>query len=239
MRNITIRFIALFLLSTLSLSAKDSFLVAIDIGHTPKKYGCMSSRGISEYRYNRRMALELHSALSSSNINSFVINQVGDDISLLSRTAEAKRRGASLFISIHHDSVQPKFLSKWDYEDKTYRYSDNFYGYSLFVSTRNKNAKKNLLFANLLGEALIQRKNTPTLHHALDIKGERRTLLSKERGVYLYDTLAVLRTAKMPALLMECGVIVNRKEELLLNYKAYRENMINAIVEAVFKFNNI
>jgi len=42
--------------------------------------------------------------------------------------------GVDLFISIHHDDVQPVYYSKWDYNGKTYHFSDKFAGYSIFVS---------------------------------------------------------------------------------------------------------
>ncbi len=40
----------------------------------------------------------------------------------------------------------------------------------------------------------------------------------------------------MPALLLECGVIVNRAEEEKLNNAVYRERLIEAIGRAVQSF---
>jgi N-acetylmuramoyl-L-alanine amidase len=44
----------------------------------------------------------------------------------------------------------------------------------------------------------------------------RRELVDATNGVYRYDQLIVLRTTQMPAVLLEAGSIVNRKEELEL-----------------------
>jgi hypothetical protein len=50
-------------------------------------------------------------------------------------------------------------------------------------------------------------------HHAEPIKGENRELVNPELGIYRFDDLIVLKSAAMPAALLECGVIVNRSEE--------------------------
>ena len=44
--------------------------------------------------------------------------------------------------------------------------------------------------------------------------GHRRRELDATNGVYRYDQLIVLRTTHMPAVLLEAGSIINRKEEL-------------------------
>jgi N-acetylmuramoyl-L-alanine amidase len=68
------------------------------------------------------------------------------------------------------------------------------------------------------------------LHHA---EQEKRPLLDKEKGVYAFDDLVVLKVAKMPAVLLECGVIVNRTEEEKLNDPVYRKRLIGAIDRAI------
>jgi hypothetical protein len=45
----------------------------------------------------------------------------------------------------------------------------------------------------------------PTLHH---VARDSRTIINNERGIYAFDDLVVLKTARMPAVLLECGVIV-------------------------------
>jgi N-acetylmuramoyl-L-alanine amidase len=48
----------------------------------------------------------------------------------------------------------------------------------------------------------------------------------------------VLKTAKMPAVLLECGVIVNRTEEENLNNPTYRKRLVEAICRAIQDFSS-
>ena len=74
---------------------------------------------------------------------------------------------------------------------------------------------------------------TPTLHHAEPIKGENRELADAASGVYYFDDLLILHTPEMPAVLLECGVIKNRHEEVFLQSMVFRERMIEAVVFAI------
>src|SRR5262245_46775442 len=64
----------------------------------------------------------------------------------------------------------------------------------------------------------------------------RRELVDAEAGVYRYDALIVLRTARMPAVLLEAGSIVNRDEELLLASTDRQMLIAGSVVNAVESF---
>lgn len=211
--------------------------VAIDIGHTPKNFGAVSARGVTEYEFNKRMAFELKALLAENDIKSFIINNGGEEINLEARTDLATKNNATLFISIHHDSAQLKYFDEWDFRGRKLKHSDEFSGYSIFISLSNVNAKENILMAELLGQNLLKSGLKPTLHHSEPIEGENRELIDSVTGIYRYDELAVLRRATMPAILLECGVIVNRNEEQNLNSPTYREKILLAVVNSVLEFN--
>lgn len=207
------------------------FTVALDIGHTPKKGGAISARGVFEYEFNRRLVSELSEKLQlSRKVRNFVVNPEGTEISLLKRVEQASQRGADLFLAIHHDSVKESFLKKWEVDGKPQKYCDDFHGYGLFVSGKNAKALESLAVANALGKSLLRAGFTPTLHHA---EQEHRLVLDNEKGIYLFDDLIVLKGAKMPAVLLECGVIVNRDEERNLNDPKYRGRLIEAIASGL------
>ena len=208
-----------------------NFTIALDIGHSPKKGGAVSARGISEYDFNHRLVTELFQRLQFSRVaRSFIINPEGNEISLPKRADEAQKGQADLFLAIHHDSVKESYLKKWEFDGKTRKYCDDFHGYSIFISQKNAKPLESLGFATALGRALLKAGFTPTLHH---VAQENRPLLDKEKGIYAFDDLIVLKAARMPAVLLECGVIVNREEENNLNDRSYRSRLIGAVSDAI------
>ena len=210
--------------------------VAIDVGHTRENPGAVSARGVGEFHFNQAIARQLFDELRSRDaIRGFVINEQGRDIALTERTSAANRHEADLLISIHHDSVQPRYLSSWTYAGEEHHYSDRFRGYSLFYSSKNRRFGASLELARELGSALRAAGFVPTLHHTEEIEGENRELVDEQRGIYLYDDLVVLKTAAMPAVLLECGVILNREEEAALATPAYQQRLAATVAGAIEK----
>jgi N-acetylmuramoyl-L-alanine amidase len=132
--------------------------------------------------------------------------------SLVKRVNAANDLNADLFLSIHHDSVPNKFLEDWEFDGKKSHFSDRFSGYSVFVSRENPDFK-----TSIMG------------HY-------QHPLLNKETGVYSYDQLVVLRTALMPAVLLEAGSIINRDEELKMGSPERQDIVSGAVVAAVKEF---
>jgi N-acetylmuramoyl-L-alanine amidase len=171
--------------------------------------------------------------LSEGYAKSFLINEAGTDVSLDDRGRAARDGGASLFLSLHHDSVQPSYLSRWTVDGQHHAYSDRFHGYSVFTSRSSPNWAESMEVAKRLGHELRARNHTPTLHHAEQISGERRPLLDADLGVYAFDGLAVLKSSTIPAVLLECGVLVNRDEEIELDSPMFRAEIVDAIAATV------
>ena len=61
-------------------------------------------------------------------------------------------------------------------------------------------------------------------------------MLNKETGVYSYDELVVLRTTRMPAVLLEAGSIINRDEELKMDLRERQDIISSAVVAAAKQF---
>jgi N-acetylmuramoyl-L-alanine amidase len=234
---IVINYIVLYTLCSLSLSANESAVIAIDIGHTLEQAGATSARGISEFHFNKNIAEKLHAQLQQRGFKqAFIINPQGRPIKLQERTKLAKKKQADLFVSIHHDSMQLTFLKKWQVKGKDYLHSEKFKGYSLFISQKKRTSQRNTRLAYAIADSLLNNKFTPSLHHAIPIKGENRRLINSARGIYEFPELAVLRTAKMPAILVECGVIVNKDEEQLLSDTAYQQKIVNALADGIVTY---
>ena len=217
---------------------RENFIVALDIGHTKNSGGALSAHGIYEYYYNQKVAFLLLPKLTQAGFKkSFIINEDGDDISLIGRTIEAKIHKADLLISIHHDSVRPCNLSSWWHNGQYLYYCDMFKGFSIFVADNNSNSKNSLILAKLIGTELLNRGFSPTLHHSDPVRGENRKLIDPEKGIYEFNKLVILKTATMPAVLLECGLIKNREEEKAIN-SAYRNKLVDAIVAAIIEYHD-
>ena len=164
-----------------------TFVVAVDIGHTHRAPGATSARGVSELEFNRVLANKVVATLKADGFtNAFLINGDGRIGSLTERTRQAAAGHADLFLSIHHDSVQPHYLKSWAVNGRRARYCDQFSGYSLFVSAKNPQFDQSRRAAIEIGKAFRARGLEPTLHHAEPIRGENRPLLDPtSRGLPL------------------------------------------------------
>jgi N-acetylmuramoyl-L-alanine amidase len=211
-------------------------IVALDIGHTRAQPGAISATGVPEFEFNRRIVELLKERLANSKlVEPVVINPQGGPITLPERTRRAALAGASLFVAVHHDSVNDKYLQSQEVSGKKVFYSDRFEGYGVFISRKNPDFEKSLSLARLVGAQLEQ--NLPfATHHSEAIRGENRPILDGERGIYEYDDLIVLKTALMPAALVECGVIVNREQDLLLRQPAMQKIIAEAIATGIEQY---
>lgn len=211
-------------------------IVALDIGHTRAQPGAISATGIPEFEFNRRIVELVKERLAESKIAApVVINPDGGPITLTERTRRAALAGAALFVAVHHDSVNDKYLQAQEVSGKKQFFSDRFEGYGVFISRKNPDFAKSLALARLVGAEL--EKNLPfATHHSEAIRGENRPILDSERGIYEYDDLIVLKTALMPAALVECGVIVNREQDLLLRQPAMQKIIADAIAAGIEQY---
>lgn len=198
--------------------------VAVDVGHTQAQPGATSASGATEWRFNQALARRLEGALARAGVAVTVINPDGGAIGLKDRPAEAARLGASLLVSLHHDSAQPHYLVNGA--------SERFSGFGIFLSGKNGAPEESARVGIAIADGLRAAGLTPSLHHAEPIAGENRPLLDAERGIYRYDDLVVLKYATLPAVLVEAGIIVNPADERALATDAVRDRIAAAIAGA-------
>jgi N-acetylmuramoyl-L-alanine amidase len=191
--------------------------VAVDVGHYLAEPGVISASGIPEFEFNLNLALQTKLFLEKNGFAVRLIGAKGNLIFLNHRTRAA--RGADLFLSIHHDSMRERLLPR----------REEFAGFSLFVSRRNPEAAKSLACASAIGAELRAAGLTPSRYHADPVIGENRPFADELNGVHFYDNLAVAKTATMPAVLVEAGVIANRGEEQRMLDPAVRARIAQAI----------
>lgn len=214
--------------------------VAIDIGHSRAHSGATSARRAPEYAFNARFAKELvakskHALPPGSALDLFIHNPDGGEIDLYARPRNARRMGAQVFISIHHDSVQDRHLVWRAVDGKSAQQTPTIRGYSIFVSPRNPYFDESRRLGLLMGRSFTIAQMKPTAHHAENISGERRKFLDPEVGLY-EAPFVVIASATIPAVLVEVGVIANAAEEQDLNRPEYRARAQLAILEALSAF---
>ena len=218
--------------------AGETYVVAIDVGHTKASPGAISVRGRPEYEFNREIARQLEERLKETNkeggatIKPFIISSE-KPMALPARTKIAASKNADLFVSIHHDSAQDQYLEEREVNGKEERFTNEFSGYSVFVSRKNPRYAESLDVARRIGRAMQSAKFKFAKHHHEKIAGENRPFADEDAGVYAFDDLVVLKTASMPAVLVECGVIVNPKEEQALLKKDTQATITAAIVRGI------
>jgi N-acetylmuramoyl-L-alanine amidase len=198
---------------------RHAFRAVVDVGHTLTVGGATSARGVYEYEFNLRLAKEVAHKLTDAGFDRTVLLITSEPArsALFTRSARANAMGADLFLAIHHDSVPDPMLEKWTYDGVEHTYNDRFPGHSIFISNDNPQRGRSLEFASLLGAQLKARGLKYTPHYTERFMGRRRReIVDAVNGVYRYDQLIVLRTTHMPAVLLEAGSIINRKDELEL-----------------------
>jgi N-acetylmuramoyl-L-alanine amidase len=222
-----------------SLCDPSKFRIVLDVGHTAKSEGAASARNVPEFNFNLRLAKEIEAKLKAAGFaeTRLLVTEGKARPSLVKRVAAANDLRANLFLSIHHDSVPDKLLESWEFEGKKSHFSDRFSGYSVWVSRDNPDFQTSLAFAELVAKEMKAEGLQYAHQYTQAIMGRyQHPLLNKETGVYSYDQLVVLRTTRMPAVLLEAGSIINRDEELAMQSPERRDIISSGVTAAVKEF---
>jgi N-acetylmuramoyl-L-alanine amidase len=215
------------------------FRIVLDVGHTAESEGATSARNVAEFVFNLRLARRIEEKLKAEGFAEarLLLTQGKARPSLAKRVAAANDLHANLFLSIHHDSVPNSLLEDWEFEGKKSHFSDRFGGYSVFVSRNNPDFKTSLSFAELVAKEMKAQGLQYAQQYTLAIMGRyQHPLLNKETGVYSYDQLVVLKSTRMPAVLLEAGSIINRDEELKMDSPERRDIISSAVAAAAKEF---
>jgi N-acetylmuramoyl-L-alanine amidase len=229
----------------------EEIVIALDVGHVARQpgkhckrlmrcaWGETSARGVPEYDFNLELAQQIKDELVRAGFHStyLMTTQSEGTAGLQERVDWAQRMKADIFISVHHDGVRDRFLKRWVYKGENQSYFDDSQGFSLHVSPRNIRYAESLGLARLLADQLMRSGLRFTrIHERGNPAGAGAPFADSTRGIYQREGLLVLSRAKMPAVLLEAGVIVNRDEELVVSTPAYRSIITSAIIESTRKF---
>jgi N-acetylmuramoyl-L-alanine amidase len=193
--------------------------IMLDPGHGGRDPGNQEGAR-QEKRYALLFAKELRAALTRTGFNVGLTRSFDSSLDLASRPDLARRRGADLFLSLHFNSAD---TARGATVQGTEVYcltpagatSTNVRGEG---DTRacpgNRHDAKNLLLAYQIQKALVTRVGCAD-------RGVRRA------------RWAVLRTAAMPAALIEGGFMTHPTESQRIYDPAYRKKLADAIVAGI------
>lgn len=245
-------------------------LVVIDSGHTPTLPGALSWTNHKEVDYNDAIVSALAKKLAATDkrllltrqpgqagqipayLRTYLANPIGESEwarqdHLYGRIALANYNKADLFIAIHHDSVQEKYLKPAEYNhEKSFLINSDFYtkfkvGYSLYLAREgfadnDPTYQKSLRFAKILATRLQKIGRTPSTHHDENTKGEAYEIIDQKLGIYNGKRLAILRNAQVPAVLVEVGVLLDPNDEKLVSSVAFKNAFAQAVTDSVNEF---
>ena len=213
-------------------------VIVLDPGHTPEQPGALGVNGKYEVVYNDRLAGMLANTLQKKGYQVILTRTGNQSVSLSERANRTNHIKPVLFLSIHHDSAQLKYLKKIITKGSYtgYKTIKPIAGFSIFVSKLNPAFAQSYRFAEILGQQLVKLNRPPSLHHAEKIKGENRELLDKKLGIYRFDDLIVLKKTNSPSVLLETGVIVDTQDEAYVSNPVNKGLVNSAIVEAIETF---
>jgi len=212
------------------------FRIILDVGHTAESYGAMSARNVPEFEFNLNLGKRIEERLKADGFAAtyLMVTEGKARPSLTRRVGVANKRGADLFLSIHHDSVPGIYVESWEFEGKKRQFNDLFSGYSVFVSQQNPHYRDSLKFARMVGNQMAAKDLQFARQYDQWFMGKfQRELLDIDAGVYRYDQLIVLKMTRMPAVLLEGGSIINREEELVMASDDHKNKVSAAVSAAV------
>lgn len=199
------------------------FHIVIDAGHGGKDIGAQNKRyGVAEKRVNLDIALRLGAALRKLGYKVSYTRTTDVFIDLENRPIIANKRAADLFISVHSNSA----------ENKSVRGVET---YALTPVWLPSSSSAKLRKADTVA---YPGNNVDGWSQSLSFNIQKSlvdSLDAADRGARR-ARFAVLRTANMPACLVEVGFLSNNAECLNLAKAKYRQRVANAIARGVAKY---
>lgn len=193
--------------------------IVIDPGHGGKDPGNQEGRE-QEKKYTLLLARELAAQLGKAGFKTSITRNSDSFVELPTRPDLARRRGADLLLSLHFNSggrtsEETKGVEVYCLTPaKTSSTNARGEGANTGSSAGNLQNDKNMLLAHQLQKSIVHRVG-------LEDRGVRRA------------RFAVLRSAEMPAVLIEGGFMSSPSEARKIYDPAWRKQMAAAIVEGV------
>ncbi|MEW6192706.1 MAG: SH3 domain-containing protein [Bacillota bacterium] len=183
-------------------------VIVLDPGHGGSDPGALGPSGLQEKDFNLDVALLTAEELRGRGAQVFLTREADQYVDLYARTAKANSLGAAVFVSIHGNAAESPRLASLKAGTSTYWYApadDPVLGFQ---------REKRELLARCLQKSLVDK------------------LGRKDLGLFTAN-FVVLRTATMPAALVEVAFVSNPEEEGLMRADWFRQAAARALVEGL------
>ncbi|MDO5505733.1 MAG: N-acetylmuramoyl-L-alanine amidase [Pseudoxanthomonas suwonensis] len=217
-------------------------IVAIDAGHGGQDPGAVGPNGVREKDVTLRIARELARQVDATpGLQAYLVRNADEFVPLGQRAARARRAKADIFLSIHADAAENRsarggsvyVLSLRGASSQRARWLADKENAADLIGGRGPISTDDTLNSVLLD--LTQSGNLKAsedaARHVLDSMSGVGTIRRVERANF-----AVLRTAHMPAMLVETAFISNPEEERRLADPAFQRRMAGAILQGVHTY---
>ncbi len=216
--------------------------VLIISGHVQKpaskidQKGAQSYAGIFEYEFNDAIVRYFENKSHQVAGIRYDVVQTSSNIGLRERVEYANRIMPDIYLEIHHDAAQTVDIEMARQAGENSPLWEDMSGFSVHYSENNPFPERSKTFAQLFADEMLNDGFNPNLYHA-DV--EKMLCIDRSRGIYNRITpwgLYVLSNIKCPAVVIECGTIINPHEEKLLSQENNRLKIVKAINRALMKF---
>ena len=189
--------------------------IVLDPGHGGKDTGALGARSREKY-LTLMIARRVRDRLVRAGYRVTMTRHTDIALTLAQRAALAQALKADLFVSIHINAVQNASLSGIETYALSPAGAPSTSGgkAAATVHPGNRCDLNNLALANMIHRYLLGRTG------------------GSDRGVKR-ARFAVLRDITMPGVLVECGFITNRAEELRMMTPAYQEKLARGIADGI------
>ncbi len=225
----------------LYLRAIDSLV--LDAGHGGKDPGVMGRQGLREKEVVLDVAERVQKELGRCGLDVYTTRSSDVFIPLSGRSNIANEKKADLFVSIHANANRSRWIEGFDVYYLTEDVDDDARALAaaenapIEIENRTLQSKFLSLKATLWDLIYTEnRKESIELAHFIS------KAVSEKLGLKLLGVkgapFAVLKGARMPAVLVEIGYISNRDGERKLRDPGYRQAMAEAITKGIMDFKN-
>ena len=219
------------------LSMNSTPLVVIDPGHGGDQDGAVGVCGIKEKDVVLTISKKVAALINQTGTIKAQLTRTKDhDIALTERPEMANKLGASLFVSVHANSspspkshgVETFFLSRKASDKHAMALAERENGHHHHRITQKADP-----LDQILGQLQHQKNHQSSQKFAIQLQGTlAKTLGARNRGV-LQAPFMVLKSTKMPAILVEVGFLTNKKECPKLGQKEHLDRIAQGIAKGI------